>query len=151
MRMLTVNLYQYDELQTEEAKERAREWFAEGLFDFDWWDSTYEDAERIGLKITSFDCDRYEISGELMDTVNGICGRILKEHGKTCSTYKLARTIDRRKRNDSEDAIEEFRRALCEEYLQMLRNEADYIQSRESIEENIRANEYEFTEEGKRA
>jgi hypothetical protein len=31
----------------------------------------------------------------------------------------------------------------------MLRNELEYLESREYIEDNIRANEYEFTEEGR--
>jgi hypothetical protein len=150
MRTITVKLYQYDELG-ESAKEKARDWFARGLFDYDWWDFTYEDAERIGLKITSFDCDRGTIGGELQDTVNGIATRIRKEHGKSCGTYKLALTIDRRKNNDDEDTMHEFKYALLEEYLSMLRREVDYMQSTEYIEEGIRANEYEFTEDGKRA
>jgi hypothetical protein len=47
--------------------------------------------------------------------------------------------------------MHEFKYALLEEYLSMLRREVDYMQSTEYIEEGIRANEYEFTEDGKRA
>jgi hypothetical protein len=144
----TRTLYKYDELPTDTAKERAREWFNAGQFDYDWWDFVYKDAANIGLKIDAFDCYRGNISGELQDTVNGIVARIRKEHGKSCGTYKLALTIDRRKRNDDEDTLHEFRYALLKEYLTMLRSEIEYMESTEQIEDNIRANEYEFTENG---
>jgi hypothetical protein len=150
MRTIEVRLYQYDELG-EDAKEKARQWYLEGAFDYDWWAYTYEDAERVGLKITSFDYHQHEIKGELQTSVNDACRRIMAEHGKQCGTYKLAKTVDLRKRNDAEDVIEEFKHALLEEYLSMLRHEVEYMQSVESVEENIRANEYEFTEDGGRA
>jgi hypothetical protein len=151
MRTITVKFYQYDELPTEEAKQRAREWFADGQFDYDWWDFTYEDAERIGLRITSFDCERHNIEGELLDSVNDVCKKIIAEHGKSTPTYKLAKAVDLRKSNDNEGMVYDFRHALLEEYLSILIKDVEYMQSTEAIEYNIRANEYEFTENGKRA
>lgn len=49
MREITVKLYQYDELPTDKAKEKAREWYRgdDGGLDYDWWDSTYSDAVTI--------------------------------------------------------------------------------------------------------
>jgi hypothetical protein len=151
MRTIEIKLFQYDELPTEDAKEKAREWFAQGLFDFEWWNCIYEDAENIGLKITSFDCYQHEIDGKLQTSVNEVARKIRAEHGKQCGTYKLAMTVDLHKANDDEDQIKEFKRALLQEYLAMLDREAEYMESRESIEENIRCNEYEFTEDGRRA
>lgn len=39
-------VYSFDEL-SDQAKEKAREWFREGRLDYDWWDSVYEDANQI--------------------------------------------------------------------------------------------------------
>lgn len=50
--------------------------------------------------------------------------------------------------DEYDDLNEEFERALKEEYLSILRKEYDYLTSEEAIIETIRANEYEFDEEG---
>ena len=43
---------------------------------------------------------------------------------------------------------EEYTEALCQEYASLLQKEYEYLTSREAMEENIRANEYEFNEDG---
>lgn len=40
-------IYKFEEL-SDQAKERARDWWREGALDYDWWDFVYEDAERMG-------------------------------------------------------------------------------------------------------
>lgn len=42
----------------------------------------------------------------------------------------------------------DFKKELLEEYLSILRKGYEYIQSREYLEEGIRANEYTFLEDG---
>ena len=39
----TRTLYKFDEL-SDEAKEKARDWYREGQLDYEWWDSIYDDA-----------------------------------------------------------------------------------------------------------
>ena len=41
-----VTVFKFNELD-DKAKEKAREWYREGALNYDWWDSVYEDAERI--------------------------------------------------------------------------------------------------------
>lgn len=48
-------------------------------------------------------------------------------------------------------SVEMFIGAFCETALSLLQAEYDYLLSEEYVEENIRANEYEFTEDGKPA
>lgn len=43
----TCTVYQFDEL-SEDAKDRARDWYREGALDYDWWEFVYEDAKTIG-------------------------------------------------------------------------------------------------------
>ena len=52
-RIIEKTVYQYDEL-SEDAKQTAREWYANGL-DYDWWTDTYEDlgttASIVGIAV----------------------------------------------------------------------------------------------------
>ena len=89
-RTTTIEVYQYDELD-ERAKERALDWYAAGVFDYEWWDLIYWDAKQIGLKIEGFDLDRRKrATGYLTDTMEMVCMKILSDHGKDRGTYKLA-------------------------------------------------------------
>lgn len=47
------------------------------------------------------------------------------------------------------DLFEEFRQTIFEDYRMLLQKDYDYLTSKEAIEESIRANEYEFTENGR--
>jgi len=161
----TIQVYQFDELE-ESAKAKAREWWLGGGLDYDWWDSVYEDAANIGLKITGVDIDRGNYcEGELTTSPVESIDKILDNHGKDCETYKLAMEYKpqfealREKELNTEDDLsgeqdelmEEYTYALREEYLSMLRKEYEYLTSTECVDETIRANEYEFLVDGTRA
>lgn len=52
---------------------------------------------------------------------------------------------------DTLPEIKDIEQEIGEEVLSMFQTEADYRESDESVDENIRCNEYDFTETGKRA
>lgn len=157
-------VYLFDEL-SEKAKDRARDWWREGALDYDWWESTYEDAERAGLRIEEFDLDRNRhVKGELLVSAEASIKAILKEHGKDCDTYKMAMQFKARLailklsgiesenyEQELERFTEEYTQALCEEYASILQAEYEDQLADEQVDEAIRINEYEFTEEGRRA
>lgn len=151
-------VYQFDELN-DKAKERAREWYRAGALDYEWWESVYEDAAQVGLKITGFDLGRRQsIDGELTMSAMESVSNILTTHGEDCDTYKLAsRYYPQLLAQDIEDEAaaqqleEEYVRELKEEYWHMLNREMEYQLSDECVDETIKANEYEFLENGKRA
>lgn len=169
---ITRTLYQFDEL-SDEAKEKARDWYREGALDYDWWNFTYDDAKTVGLIIEGFDLDRNKhVDGSL--NVSGLesCKLSIANHGESCDTYKLAveflpqfETLTKKLEDmqanednkeselDIEDEIEELEKdytyQLRKEYTSMLQKKYEYLISDESVDENIRANEYEFTENGK--
>ncbi len=171
MREITTKVYQYNELN-DKAKEKARDWYREASSSDEWWENIYEDAETIGLKIKGFDIDRGSnvdavfISGALDCAV-----AIMREHGEMCETYKTASAyiaerdaaiaaIPADENGDPDEyAIDaaldeidaEFLKSLEGDYLEMLRDEYEHQTSDETVAENIEANEYEFTEDGKRA
>lgn len=147
-------LYQFDEL-SEQAKEKAREWYREGALDYEWYDCIYDDAARVGLKITAFDLDRRKgVEGTLTMSLLESCKAILSEHGQACETYKLASDTlttwnESEKTDEVEESLtEEYTYALREEYASILQKEYEYLLSDECVDETIQANDYEFLEDG---
>lgn len=162
MRKVTVKVYQYDELN-DKAKERARGWFLQGRDNRDAFDNIVEDAKQVGLLITELYQHRANEGGfEVgpMDTID----RILANHGDICETYKTATRYKERlgyfsEDDDDETSVEyenyqnakrEFLHDLLEDYRVMCDKEVEYQQSEEYVSEMMKANEYEFTEDGRR-
>jgi hypothetical protein len=172
MRTIEVQLFEFSEL-SEEAKKKAIQAMADINVDYQWWESTYADAETVGLKLTGFDLDRNRhATGEFItDAVSCACG-ITENHGEACETYKTARKyLDEIARieairdgmteeekeecyfsPDYEDAEQEanddFLKSILEDYSIILQHECEYLQSEEAIIETIKANQYEFTQDG---
>lgn len=90
MRTIEIKAYQFAEL-SETAKQKALEWGAYINVDHDWWDFTEDDAERVGIKITSFDIERrYSCNGDFTENAEDVAKAIIEEHGDQCETYKTA-------------------------------------------------------------
>ena len=173
--LTSTTVYTFAEL-SDEAKKKVVENNYDINVDHEWHESTYEDAERIGCKISAFDTGRASsIEFALTESAKDVCSKIIENHGETCDTYEIAmrllarlRAIELREgvaeekelldicQVDEYDYCDSFRAALTEElehelgqcYLNILRNEYEYQTSEEAIIESIEANEYEFTEDG---
>jgi len=162
------NWYKFDEL-SEDAKQKAIEKLYDINVDHDWWDCTYDDAARIGLKLTEFSLyqGRYA-KGEFTLSACEVAQNIFNEHGETCETYKTAQNfmndwqpifnnyMDEShpdyESGESEDKMNDlesdFLNSLLEDYVIILDNEYDYLTSEKAIIETIGANDYEFDSEG---
>ena len=172
MRIDTVEtkVYRFSEL-SDEAKEKAVERFADVDVTDEWWDSTFEDAAQIGLKITEFDGGQCGYCrGEWTEDAESVAGIIKENHGETCETFKnaenfLTELAEKQKAFEAADDYDpeyeefeesdeydeicaEFKRVIREDYLTILRREYEYRTSEAAIVETIEANEYEFTEAG---
>ena len=161
-RVRTDVVFKFDELE-ESAKERARDdWRSHGL-DYEWWDGVYEDAKRIGAKIEGFDLGRRQsIEFRLTENANEVARRIIADHGRETDTFREGidwilgmnwKGGDRSgcTEDEGEEYVKEFERALGECYWRILRDEEEYLNSDESVDESLRINDYEFTEEGRMA
>jgi hypothetical protein len=149
----TVYSYEFDEL-SDKAKGVARDWHRKDDLDYEWWGTTYEDAARIGLKIESFDLGRrYDLSAKFTKDPFEVAQIILTDHGDTCGTYKSAKAFLKDLNGSyepTEDQVNVFLSNLRSDYCEILAREQDYLTSDEWVDENIRANGYEFTINGKR-
>jgi len=172
MKTISITLYSFDEL-SQEAQQNAIINLSDINVDSNWWESTYEDAENVGLKITGFDLDRNKhVSGNFINGAYDTALEIIDKHGENCETYKTAKgffnfwdeavklhsdnvTTDKVKEGSEDyfdeyvgDKEDEFLKNILECYSDILQNESEYLQSQEAIKETILANEYDFTENG---
>lgn len=156
MRTIQIKLYKYDEL-SEKAQSEARDWWRAGYDGLNEWEYAREDAERIGLEINSLDRHRANAGRFKWDALE-VAEAIMKEHGKECETYKTAlRYLPQLKKENDENLSDEranteaeFLNDLLEDYRVILEKDIEYQNSDEVVADNIRANEYEFTEDGRR-
>ncbi len=173
MKTIEIKLYKFNEL-SEEAQERAINSLSDINVDSDWWDSTYEDAKNIGLKLKYFGLDRNKhAEGEFIESALDCAFKIKQEHGDMTETYKSAANFieeynamfvkyeDKDKPqhvaeehtdafdDELDEMSDEFLKTILEDYANILQGESEYLQSDEAIKETIEANDYDFTEDGK--
>lgn len=165
MRTVRIKPYQFSEL-SKAAKQEAIKEFADINVGYDWWDFVYEDAGNVGIKLTGFDIGRgRDISGEFKTSAEDAAESILKEHGETCESYKVAKKflaaigvlrvtikLTGKEEDDYQDEAQEledeFKKEILNCYWEDLRNEYEYKQTDEAIIETIECNEYEFEKDG---
>jgi hypothetical protein len=169
MKIIETKVYSFDELSPE-AQEKALNKLCDLNVNYDWWEFEYEDAERIGLKITGFDLDRGDYcNGEFIHDACYTANKIKEEHGEECETYKTADNFLRERdelvdtaekdengdfadESDLDDKLDEseedFLKSILEDYLSILKKEYEYRTSKEAVIETIQSNDYAFTEDG---
>jgi len=181
MRTISTTVYQFDELNDtakEKAREWYRNGALDyDWWDFTYQDAA---TIGLKITSFDLDRNRHA-KGHLTMSLPDSCKAILKEHGEACETYKtassyagelatLTATLNREKEELSEEEYadkadelddtyqgeidrltEEYEQELLEDYSIMLQHEYEWLLADEQVDESIRANEYEFTETGKRA
>lgn len=196
MRTETITLYKFDEL-SDEAKQKAMEWYSEGAMDYPWWDSVYDDFENI-CAILGIDLDRRRGSSTPAvyfrgfwsqgdgaafegdwNYAKGMLANIKSYAPEDEVLHAIARDMVELQRRhfyklharvrqyghyfsmavdtevDGREASAETDRDVLELMDRLagwlyaaLENEYEYLTSAEAVSEMIRANEYEFTEDG---
>lgn len=170
---VTTTVYKFDELFPE-SRQKALDHFSETCIYDDWWECTYEDAESIGLGIEEFDTDHRTIKGKLSYSLSESAEAILENHGKGCDTVEIAKRYlagwavlvekysDGKKKDqvtdeneneyefdaEADKLEEEFTEEILQEYLSMLTQNVEHLQTEEAIIETIEANDYDFNEDG---
>jgi len=169
-RTIRTKVFKFNELNNN-AKEKAIEWYRNTDFgDYQFaWNNTEEDAKEIGLKIIELS-EHKANEGHFLLSANEVAQNIFNNHGGQCETYKTAQnfmeqwqpvfsnymdeTHEYYESNESEDKLTEiegyFLHSLLEDYRVMYFNDIEYQNSDEYIIEQIEANEYEFTADGRR-
>ena len=158
MRTETINIYTFDEL-TDDAKEKAREWYKTGL-KYYWWHDAKSSikafCEHFGVSIKKYSIGPFESSWMTTDAENsnfrGLKLRdVTRDNMPTgyCLDCALWQTFyDEFKRTG--DALRAFNEAIDAAVAEVVAD-MEYQYTDESVDEMLTINEYEFTENGERA
>lgn len=153
------NVYKFDELSDDIQKKVVDENYDINT-SHEWWWDTYEDAKLIGLIITGFDLyTDIQVKASFSDDALTVAQAIVKNHGKNCLTYKSAKWFlkyydklnDDQKKEfcNTDDLAQELLADLSVNYMQLLKEEFDYLTSKTQIIESIIINDYDFLDNGK--
>jgi len=154
MRVLTVEAFRFQDLE-DEAKERAREWYRNGL-EYPWFsesiDSIRAFAKHFGVSLMDWeigggrnyiktDATNANFRGVRLDSIN-------RDHMPTgyCLDADLWEAFydEFKKTGDAKHAFEQaLEAALC-----AVQRDIEYHYSDEAVDESLRFNEYEFNSDG---
>jgi|LauGreDrversion4_2_1035121.scaffolds.fasta_scaffold237043_6 hypothetical protein len=154
MRVLTVEAFRFQDLE-DEAKERAREWYRNGL-EYPWFsesiDSIRAFAKHFGVSLMDWeigggrnyiktDATNANFRGVRLDSIN-------RDHMPTgyCLDADLWEAFydEFKKTGDAKHAFEQaLEAALC-----AVQRDIEYQYSNEAVDESLRFNEYEFNSDG---
>lgn len=209
--VLEITVFRFDEL-SDDAKERARAWYRDGGFDYDWFDAVYEDFQRVAEMLgISFKTRTVRLMGGgtrqepciwftgFWSQGDGAAFEGYYSYRKAAAPdirayapkdadlhriadalqqvqrrnfYQLTATVTHRGRYHHEYSMEiavtrdspvwqdmtvgaeeiaiEALRDLARWLYRQLEREYEYLTSDEAVAETIRANDYTFTEAGRR-
>jgi hypothetical protein len=157
METLEIEIYEFHELD-DEAKNKARDWYREGL-EYFWFDdamrSIHAFASHFGAKVSDYEIGGYRGNDHIKTDITQDHFRGLKlkdinpEHSPTgyCVDFTLWKTFHSEWKRTS-DPMYAFEQAL-EAAISDIQADIEYQYSDESVEDNIRCNEYKFTSDGK--
>lgn len=156
-----MKLYTFDEL-SDKAKETAINDYRHINIHYDWWQPSYDTWNEVGLQILHFDLYKQDLGYEFFDNEEDVAENILVIFGHN-EFYDFAKQyLEAKKKLDIEyEENEEYDLDLDElnslfnhdlklAILHWLEGEYEYLQSDESVADTLEANEFEFTEYGKR-
>jgi hypothetical protein len=172
MKQQTINTYSFNELK-EDVKLKVIDKYRYNFVEYNWWDDTLEDAKKVfGIDIKSFDFNRgRSIDIEFKNDIELIAYKILDEWGEEMDLYKDAHNyiksrdqiIDGAEKDENGEFIdtelldekldeldESFKGDISYFYLDTLEKEHEWLTSDECIIDFIKANEWEFLENGTR-
>ena len=135
--MRKINVYLYDELQTDEAKGKARAWWINGEAECPAWRDEHFESMNKAIDVCSNLPQNYNLKPLIKDAeeskFTGYCGDAL-----------LSDLIKKIKRIPSIDEVKEYYSERWDQELDERLSDINYI------EECILINEYEFLEDGRR-
>ena len=162
MKTIEIKLYKYEELDKQTRKKVIENYRYINVEHSTWYEWIKEDFSRLGLEIQEFDLGRRNYVKIYIENFEDTSKNIIEEFGdsvlikqtaknyidefnKIQETFKQDEYIER----EIEMLDEEYEKEYSEDILSYLRAEYEWEISDEAIIEEMRANDYDFTIEGK--
>lgn len=144
MKQIVTTLYTFDELPQEAKQKALNENYFINTEPTYWWKERLEELEDLGFEVIDFELWRNKLDITPQIESFGICENIINEHGVHCKTYQIAK-----KHFNNEIGEDEFIEQISDEYLRLMNEEMEHLESEEAIIETFRANDYHFDLNGK--
>ena len=160
-REITITLYQFDELPTEKAKERARDWWRSSGTDLAWSEESRQSIEvfcgQFGIRLLDYQVGPYNPFYFRLSDYDNSNFRGVSLTGLEREKYPTGYCLDADMSiafydvfKATGDAKSAFKEAV-EEGFRCWRNDMEWQCTDEYIDDCLIANGYEFTESGNRA
>ena len=162
MRTIEIKVYKFEELDKQTKEKVIDNYRYINVEDTFWYDFIKEDFNRLGLEIQAFDLDRGNYAKIYIDNFEDTSKNIIEEFGDSVPIKQTAKNyIDEYNKiqaNFKEDEDiereleildEEYQKEYSDDILSYLRAEYEYQITDEAIIETIKANDYDFTTNGK--
>jgi len=162
MKTIEIKVYKFDELDKQTREKVIENYRFINVEDTFWYDWIKEDFIRLGLEIQEFDLGRRNYIKIYIDNLEETSKSILQEFGDSVAIKQTAKNyIDEYNKiqaNFKEDEDiereleildEEYEKEYSEDILSYIRLNYDWETTDEAIIETLRANDYDFTTEGK--
>lgn len=144
MKQIVTTLYTFDELPQEAKQKALNENYQINTENPYYWKERLDELEDLGFEVCRFELWRNILYITPQIELSGIIWNIITEHGENCNTYKIAKQFE-----NLEIDEDEFVDQISDEYLRIIRDEENYLESEEAIIETFRANNYHFDLNGK--
>ena len=140
MKVKTINCYMFDEFNEEDKLKLLSKYrYINITVDHGWWNDIYEGASNIGVEIKGFDLNRNT------SHVNIIISNY-KETAILISKNWSDSRLEIAKRFLAHKNKKDFHAALCEHFINLLKEEYDYLISDKKIIKTLIENKYYFNE-----
>tara|TARA_Y100000004_G_scaffold47519_1_gene52262 strand:+ start:6011 stop:6505 length:495 start_codon:yes stop_codon:yes gene_type:complete len=162
MKTIEIKVYKFEELDKQTKEKVIDNYRYINVEDTFWYDFIKEDFNRLGLEIQAFDLDRGNYAKIYIDNFEDTSKNIIEEFGDSVPIKQTAKNyIDEYNKiqaNFKEDEDiereleildEEYQKEYSDDILSYLRAEYEYQITDEAIIETIKANDYDFTTNGK--
>lgn len=162
MRTIEIKVYKFEELDKQTKEKVIENYRYINVEDTFWYECIKEDFSTLGLEIQEFDLGRGNYAKIYIDNFEDTSNNIIAEFGDSVPIKQTAKNyideFNKIQANYKEDEDiwreigmldEEYQKEYSEDILSYLREDYDYQVSDEAIIEEMKANDYDFTTEGK--
>lgn len=147
MKQIVTTLYTFDELP-QEAKQKAlnENYFINTEYPNEWYQYYIDELYDIGFEVVELELWQNKLAIHPKIELRDIAFRIMKYFEPNGRLYTIAKM---KIENENDENFDDFIDRISDEYLRLINEEMEHLESEEAIIETFRANDYHFDLSGK--
>lgn len=147
MKQIVTTLYTFDELP-QDAKQKAlnQNYQINTEYPNEWYQYYIDELDDIGFEVIELELWQNKLAIHPKIELKDIAFRIMKYFEPKGRLYTIAKM---KIENDNDEIFDDFIDRISDEYLRLINEEMEYLESEEAIIQTFRANDYHFDLNGK--